>query len=205
MVESEITFRSATFDDAADMAEVDRQSWPAALAVTAEQFARRIDAYADGQLVAEADGRIVGTSSSQRIRGDFLEANDHLYSLMTDRNRFTDSHDPAGEVFQLIGVGVLPEFRGRGLGRRLVDRQIAFARSLPGIRRIIGFTRPADFHESRETTIEEYVRAQGEDGRLLDEVLAFHVDAGARIVSIYVGFRPKDVQAGGYGVLIEYL
>lgn len=186
------------------MAEVDCQSWPARLAVSCEVFRARIAAFPDGQLVAEIGSRVVATAAAQRIDEEFLQANGHSYELLTDRNRLTTSHEPFGEIFQLIGVGVLPDLRGENLGRLLVDRQIELAREQPDIRRIIGFTRPAHYRRYSSMPIEAYVRQHGDDGRPLDPVLAFHLEAGARVVAIQAGFRPDDIEACGYGVLIEY-
>ena len=196
--------RAATASDAAAMAGVDRQSWPARLATTAEEFAARIAAYADGQLVAVSAGRIVGTASAQRITANFLAAQSHTYDSITDGNRFTRSHTGDGEIYQLVGVGVLPEVRGRRLGRLLVDRQIELARGLVGVVRIVGFTRPAAYSQHATIPIEDYIPARNSDGELLDPVLAFHIDAGARVVSVHRDFRPVDSDACGYGVLIEY-
>ncbi len=186
------------------MAAVDRSSWPARLATTEAEFQARIDAFPEGQIVAESSGRIVGSASAQRITVEFLRAAGSRYQLVTDSNRFTGSHHPDGEVYQLIGVGVLPEFRGQQLGRQLVDHQIRLARSLPGVRRIVGFTRPALYHRYAQLPIDEYLQSRGPNGQLLDPVVDFHVAAGARIVSVHPDFRPEDQEACGYGVLIEY-
>ena len=186
------------------MAHIDSQSWPPALATSAAEFLARIRVYPKGQLVAESNSQIVGAASAQRITEEFLGANDHQYDLVTDGNRFTNSHHPTGEIYQLIGVSVLPELRGRRLGRELVDHQIEFARSLSEIRRILGFTRPKEYHRHRQIPIERYVHECDSDRKLLDPVLAFHVEAGARIVSLHADFRPNDHEACGYGVLIEY-
>ena len=201
---ADVIVRTATVDDAPAMAEVDRQSWPSALATTEADFVARIEAYPSGQLTAVFDGRVVGSAAAQRVTEEFLADNQSRYEALTDHNRFTRSHTPSGEIYQLIGVGVLPEFRGRQLGRQLVDSQLDFARSLTGVRRIVGFTRPAGYAEQIEIPIEEYLRRRDKDGRVLDPVLAFHVDAGAQIVSIHEGFRPADGGACGYSVLIEY-
>ena len=204
MVDREITVRAATAGDAGAMADVDRMSWPAPLATTADEFAARIAAYADGQLVAIAAGRIVGTASAQRITAEFLAAQSHNYDSITDENRFTRSQTGDGEIYQLVGVGVLPEVRGRRLGRLLVDRQIELARKLTGVGRIVGFTRPAAYSQHATTAIEDYIQARDSDENLIDPVLAFHINAGARIVSVHRNFRPSDSAACGYGVLIEY-
>lgn len=196
--------RIATPADAATLAETDRNIWPAALATTETEFLARTRAFPEGQCVLERDGRIIGRASAQRITAEFLAKNSANYDLMTDGNCFTRSHDPAGEIFQLVDVGVLPQFRDRQSGRLLVDRQIAFARGLEGVRRIIGFTRPALYHRYADLPIETYLDLRGVDEKLLDRVVGFHVEAGARIVSIHPGFRPRDEDSHGYGVLIEY-
>ena len=196
-------FRPANPHDAPIMSDVDRLSWPAALAVRTDEFAARIAAFPAGQWVAERNGRIVGTASAQRINDRFLRANGDRYERLTDGNRFTASHDPGGEIYQLISVGVLPKFRSQGLGRTLVDRQIDAARRTDGMRRILGFTRPAGYRRHRKLSIEEYLAGR-DDGRCPDPVVDFHLSAGAVIVSVHADFRPQDTDACGYGVLIEY-
>ena len=204
MVGSPLIIRPATVSDATAMARVDAASWPAALATTAAEWVARILAFPAGQLVAERNERIVGSSSAQRITSVFLVENDTSYELVTDTNRFTHSHNADGEIYQLVGVGVLPECRGENLGRQLVDRQITFARSLPDVRRIVGFTRPAGYHAHENIAINEYVHGRDENGHAVDSVLAFHLDTGACVVSIHADFRSNDVAARSYGVLIEY-
>ena len=86
----------------------------------------------------------------------------------------------------------------------VVDHEIALARGLPGVRRIIGFTRPAGYHEHPDMPIEEYVALRRENGEYHDPVLQFHLGSGAKLISIHPDYRPADTDAGAYGVLIEY-
>lgn len=201
---TEIQFRTATIEEAEAMATVDALSWPAELAVSAETVRQRILAYPEGQQVATVDGAMAGVSSAQRISAAFLSANSATYDSITDANRFTASHRSDGEIYQLIGVGVNPAFRGLNLGRLLVNRQIAFARSLPGVQRVVGFTRPANYSQHSELPIDEYLKLRKPNGRVVDPVVAFHVSAGAHVVSVHFDFRPTDRASCGYGVLIEY-
>lgn len=196
--------RNAQAADVPGIVAVENESWPAGLAVSAEQAAARIAAYPHGQWLAEVECRIVAIAWSQRITERFLASHAASYEQLTDSGRFTKSHDPRGEIFQLIGVGVSPEARGLRLGRMLVDREIETARSLTNVRRIVGFTRPIGFHQHAGMELRGYVALRDDTGKPVDPMLAFHVEAGARIVSIHPNFRPTDVEAGGHGVLIEY-
>ena len=125
------------------------------------------------------------------------------YDDITDGGNIRRTHRAEGEIYQLINVSVLPKVRGQRLGRQLVDVQITFARGMDTVRRIVGYTRPAGFHAFPGTLIEEYLdRQPGAPDS--DSVVAFHVLAGAKIVSIHADFRPADVESCGYGILIEY-
>lgn len=207
MARPPVTFRTAVPSDARAMALVDERSWPAALATNAARMLARVLAYPEGQWVAESQGRIVAVSSAQRIDEEDLRTKTASYAEITDDDRFAATHRPEGTVHQLVGVGVLPEFRGDDLGRQLVDRQIAMALADPRVTRIVGFTRPvgfARFAARTGGTLDEYLAQRTPEGRCIDPVVAFHVDAGARIVSLHEGFRPADVDTCGASVLIEY-
>ncbi len=200
----EATIRTATPVDAPAMRAVEAASWPAAMAASVDDFEARLRAFPEGQFVAEVDGQIVGLISSQRIPSRALAVPVATYLAITDAGRFTATHDSAGDVFQIVGVGVAPEGRGHNLGRRLVDRAIALGRSLAGVTRIVGFTRPARYHQFPAAPIDEYVQMRNSAGKRIDPVLGFHLDGGARLVSVHPDFRPEDAEARGYGVLIEY-
>ena len=156
------------------------------------------------QLVVEHDRQVVAVCSAQRIASDTFENFGSTYDSITDCGRFTATHDSQGEIYQLVGVAVARQFQGLNLGRRLVDAHIEQARAMSGIERILGFTRPVAFHKSDTQDIEQYISNRDESGSPRDPVLAFHVDAGATVVSVHPDFRPDDFQSRGYGVLIEY-
>ena len=190
--------RPATLDDLPRLVEIEAKSWPAGMAADAETLAARLRAFPAGQLVAEVDGQVVAYAAAQRIAAQRLEAQPLTFAELTDHGRFTATHDSSGDVYQLIGVAVIPTERRSGVARALVDRQIAQARLTRGVRRIVGFTRPAGYHRQAQLPLADYL-AQG-----LDPVVSFHTSAGAQIVSAHVAFRPEDRESLGYGVWIEY-
>lgn len=199
-----LTFRTATPADAETLAAIDAECWPAAMAPSLADWRSRLDVYATGQLVLEYQGRPAVVAAAQRIGESFLHDGPTTYARLTDGGSFRRSHDPAGEIYQLVGVGASAIVNGLGLGRKLIDRQIEQARSLPGVQRILGFTRPARFHTQPDLSIEEYLELRNRAGRRYDPVLEFHLGSGAQVVSTHADFRPEDTEARGYGVLIEY-
>ena len=139
---SDAAIRPATPADVAALAAIEREAWPAAMAADPLQIQSRIAAFSGGQLVAELDGAPVGIAWSQRITTSHLTADPVTFDRLTDCGRFAGSHYSQGEIYQLIGVAVSAAGRHVRLGRRLVDAEIAHARALPGVQRILGFTRP---------------------------------------------------------------
>lgn len=196
--------RPAQPDDVPQIVEIERSSWPPGMASDADDIRSRIELFPAGQLVAEIGGKVVAYATAQRVRSEFFEANRAAFPAVTDRGRFVGSHADDGDIYHLVGVCVLRSHQGFGLARVLIDRQIELARSLPGVNRILGVTRPARYHKRATMPIEQYVKFRTASGRLVDPVLAFHLDYGAWLVAILPGFRPEDRDSMGYGVLIEY-
>ena len=199
-----ITYRQATHADIDAMTRVEADSWPPALAASRDAIASRVTLFPTGQWVATRHDQVIGAAFAQRIDPPLPVASNLTYELLTDCGSFLNTHIRHGSWYQLVGVGVIRSGHGLGIGRGLIDRQIEFARSLKGIKRILGFTRPARFSKSSELSIEDYVAMQTESGHVADPVLSFHLDSGASLVSCHAGFRPNDHQARGYGILIEY-
>ncbi|MEO1997553.1 MAG: GNAT family N-acetyltransferase [Planctomycetaceae bacterium] len=199
-----IRFRQATLADVDTVTDIESGSWPAALAAPRRAIVSRISVFAAGQWLAVRNRQIVGVAFAQRIRTDQLDTRPLSYARLTGDGTFQTTHADEGAVYQLVGVGVRPEAQGFGAGRRLIDRQLEFARSLHGIERIVGFTRPVGFHKYPNLSIDEYVVRRSADGRIEDPVLSFHLDSGAQLVSVHPEFRSDDRDARGWGVLIEY-
>ncbi len=199
-----IHLRNPTIEEAEKMARIERERWPVELANSVENIASRIETFPHGQWAATLDDEIVGVIFAQRLTRLFFESTPWSYDALTDHGTFRGSHDLGGEIYQLVDVSVSRAGKGNNLGRRLVDRQVEFARGLDGVKRILGFTRPVKFHEHDEVSMDEYVQLRGDDGKQIDPVLSFHLDNGASLVQPVERYRPDDPDTCGYAVLIEY-
>ena len=107
-------FRTVKFEEAVQAAECEAICFPPNEACSQENMIARIKAAGDFFLVAinKETGKIAGflngiATNEYAFRDDF----------------FTDpaNHDPDGENVMIAGLVVLPEFRGTGLARALVE------------------------------------------------------------------------------------
>ncbi len=110
-------FRNIEKPEAAQAAIIEQTCFPPNEADTAENIEKRIE-YAREQFLVAIDrktGKIAG----------------FLNGIATDENRFRDEfftdaglHHKEGKNIMLLGLDVLPEYRGLGLGRELVYRYL---------------------------------------------------------------------------------
>ncbi|MEO0531396.1 MAG: GNAT family N-acetyltransferase [Planctomycetota bacterium] len=102
------------------LAELQRVVFPTLAAeelFTAEQYAKHVELFADGQLVAVDGERVVGMTSTIRYDFDF-DHPDHTFAEVSQDGWLT-SHEPAGEWLYGMDIGVDPAYRGRGIARAL--------------------------------------------------------------------------------------
>ncbi len=111
-------FRDILPEEAEQAAEIERICFPPNEACTREMMIRRVAKAPDLFLVAvdRHTGKVAG----------------FLNGLATDENVFRDEfftdaelHDPDGKNIMLLGLDVLPEYRGQGLAREIVSVYIS--------------------------------------------------------------------------------
>ncbi len=124
-------------------------------------------------------------------------------------------HDPAGDTGFLVGVGVVPEFRGirfvcdshwegeRKFSELLIARTLATLFN-GGVRQVIACARIPAYHQWPDLSVSQYCALRRGDGKLFDPVLRFHEGMGARVVKP-VAYAMDDLESrdGGAWVLYE--
>ncbi|WP_196811665.1 GNAT family N-acetyltransferase [Butyrivibrio sp. VCD2006] len=113
-ISDKFEFRTIKFEEAVEAAVVESICFPPNEACSEKNMIARVKAAGDFFLVAinKETGKIAGflngiASDEQVLRDDFF----------TDAN----NHNPNGENVMIAGLAVLPEFRGTGLARTLVE------------------------------------------------------------------------------------
>ena len=110
-------FRNIKQNEAEEAAEIERICFPPNEACSKKHMKDRVAGIADLFLVAidRENGKMAGffngiATNEEKFRDEF----------------FTDAglHDPDGKVVMLLGLDVLPEYRGQGLARKIVSEYI---------------------------------------------------------------------------------
>lgn len=114
-----IVIRKALPDDLDGCFLVEISGFPPQEAATRETIKLRIDTFAEGFLVAEIDGRIVGMLNS---------ASTNKADISDEALKQLIGHDADGRNMVVFALAVLPEFRKQGIAQQLLFHFIEQAR-----------------------------------------------------------------------------
>jgi len=176
---------NSTADMAQDLEAIQRASFPTLAAherITAAHYRAHIRVFPEGQFAAVTDrALVVGCSTDFRIRFDFDHV-EHRYIDIADHN-WLGNHDPDGDWLYGADIGVLPEYRGWGIGRAMYEARHALVRRL-GLRGHVAGSMLRGYGARKDAmTVEEYV-ADVVAGRLIDPALTVQLKCGFRVRAI---------------------
>ena len=159
-----------------------------------------IEIFPDGQLLAEIDGRIVGSSSSLVISLS-SEYEGHDWFGITGNGLFSN-HNASGDTLYGADLSTHPEFRNIGIGTMLYDARKELAMRL-NLRRILAGGRLYDYCKyshmmSAKEFAEKVVR-----GELQDPVLSFQLKNGFKYIKVLPNYL-LDRRSLNFASLIEW-
>jgi predicted amidohydrolase/GNAT superfamily N-acetyltransferase len=176
------------------------QGLPPGSLCTRRHFDLQLAAFPDGQLVAEVDGRLVGYATALIVTlGE--DSPWHSYNEITGSSTFR-THTPSGDTLYGADIAVHPDYRGRGVARKLYDGRKRLVRRL-NLRCMVAGGRIPGFRAYQgRLTAEEYVD-EVVAGRLADPALSVHLRVGYRVRAVYHGYV-RDEQSLDYATLLEW-
>ena len=190
--------RHPTVKDLPDLMALEALCWSENLRVDNEEIQRRILNFPKGQFVLEIEEKIVGAIYSQRIDDPQLLEN-KTYTQVSSL------HSESGVVVQLLAVNIMPELQNQGFGDRLLEFMLQYCAVMGGVEKVVGVTLCRNYSDySPIMSMAEYIHKKNDSGLLVDQLLRFHQIHGAKIQKVIPGYRPKDLENQGNGVLIEY-
>jgi GNAT superfamily N-acetyltransferase len=164
-------------------------------------FESHLRIFPAGQWVAVDGERVVGMSAGFLYTFDFDHPH-HRFDEIIDYGFFTH-HDPRGQYFYGADVSVHPDYRGRGISRRLYDARKALVRRrrLRGI--VTGGMIPGFAQYKSVMDAETYV-ARVVAGDIFDPTLSVQLRQGFRIRGLLPDYLP-DSASDGWSVLMEWV
>ena len=158
------------------------------------------ETFPDGYFVAMVDGKPVGMGAGIYLDFDFSNPQHTIAEITGDHQ--CENHDPDGEWYYGTDMTVLPEYRGRGIGKMLYEVRKALVRDAGKRGIIAGGALPGYFDHKGEMSIHEYVE-KVVSGELTDPTLTFQMSQGFEVRGMLENYI-EDESDDGWAALIVW-
>jgi GNAT superfamily N-acetyltransferase len=167
--------------------------------IRADHYLRHLEVFPEGQFVITDAGRVIGMTTTMRTDFDFL--NYHHTFKETIGGGWLTNHNPEGEWLYGLDMGLLPDYRGKGLARILYRARHEIARSL-GLNGQLTVGMMSGYGAvSKEMTGEIYYE-QLIQGKRIDPTLTPQMKIGFEPI-VLMPNHLNDPVCGNYGILIK--
>ncbi|MEO0564313.1 MAG: GNAT family N-acetyltransferase [Chloroflexota bacterium] len=171
----------------------------------AENFETQLRVFPEGQFMAldpETD-TVVGTCTSMMIDHDISQPVTEPWRITTDYGSLR-THNPRGEWLYGVDNVVVPRWRGRGIGGRMMRARYNVARRL-NLRGMIAGSMPIDYHKAaaQGVDIHTYI-AQVLRGERWDTNLSKQIRKGCRVLNVIPNYLTDAEDTLNYGVAIVW-
>jgi GNAT superfamily N-acetyltransferase len=166
-----------------------------------EHFATQASVFPEGQIVALVEGEVVGQGSGFFTDFDFDHPN-HRFRDFCAGFYFTN-HDPNGAYYYGADISVHPDYRGRGIGRRIYDARKALVRQNNRRGIVAGGLIPDYAPYKGQLTPQEYV-ARVIAGAIQDSTLSFQLRMGFHVRGLIPDYI-EDSASNNWATLIEWV
>lgn len=201
-----IRVREATRQDIPALMELNRAAYPVLAAdnvVWGEtHLLSHLRVFPQGQLVAEARGKIVGAVSSLIVNMGSEPLRHHTWAGITDSGYFTN-HDPQGDTLYGADIYVHPEARGLSVGHALYEARRVLCRRL-NLRRILAGGRLWNYSELAEKMSPQEYAPRVAAGEFRDLVLSFQLREGFQLRGVMPNYL-RDPKSHNHASLVEWL
>ena len=201
-----LTVREATRADIPALVKLNREAYPVLAGENVvwgeTHLISHQRAFPQGQLVAEAGGKILGAVASLIVDLGPDPLRLHTWAGITDSGYFTN-HNPNADTLYGADVYVHPKSRGLGVGAALYEARRQLCRRL-NKRRILAGGRLWNYDEhAASMSAEEYAR-RVVAGEFRDLVLSFQLREGFVLRGVMPHYL-KDPRSHNFSSLIEWL
>jgi len=166
-----------------------------------DELKSHLDIFPQGQLVAEVEGKIVGSATSLIIQLSPVYA-DHTWNGITGNGMLT-THFPAGDSLYGADISTHPRVRHKGIGHKLYQGRKDIAMRM-NLKRMIGGGRLYNYCEYPEILSPLQYAKEVVDCKLHDLVLSFDLINGFNFIKILSSYL-DDARSLNYASFIEWI
>lgn len=168
--------------------------------LTEADIAAYATSFSDGFVVVLDGGRVVAQGAGIYLDFDFDDPQHRIADLTGEHQ--CGNHDPDGAWYYGTDIAVNPEYRRRGIGRRIYDLRKDLVRRDRKRGIIAGGYLPAYADHKHEMSAAEYVDAVVA-GTLYDPTLTFQLANGFEVHGVLENYIEDD-HTGGWASLIVW-
>lgn len=199
---SEVEIVNLDASMAEDLERIELASFPMANPddlLSADDIRAYAEVFPEGFFVAMIDGAPIGMGAGIYLNFDFAHPQ-HTIAGITGEHQ-CGNHDPDGDWYYGTDISVLPEFRGRGIGRMLYDKRkgLVVEAGKRGI--IAGASLPGYFDHKAHMTAHDYV-ARVVSGELRDPTLTFQMSNGFEVRGLLENYLEDEADDGWAALIV---
>jgi GNAT superfamily N-acetyltransferase len=199
---STIKVRQTRPQDLAALIALQKHIYPTIPPWSEDRLQEQLDAFPEGQFVAESDEGLLGCASSITVVwDDWIEP--HSWKEITSAGTF-EHHNPLGRTLYGVEVFVDPESQGQGVGHLLYEARRNLCRRM-NLKRVIACGRLPGYHRHANDMSAELYAQKVVWGDLTDPVLSFQIREGFSYCGVMDNYIPEDKESCGYASLIVWL
>lgn len=166
-----------------------------------DELKSHLDIFPQGQLVAELEGKIVGSATSLIIQLSPVYA-EHTWNGITGNGMLT-THFPAGDSLYGADISTYPRVRHKGIGHKLYQGRKDIAMRM-NLKRMIGGGRLYNYYEYSEKLSPLQYAKEVVGCKLHDLVLSFDLINGFNFIKILSNYL-DDARSLNYASFIEWI
>lgn len=167
--------------------------------LSAEDIRAYARVFPEGYFVAQVEGKPVGMGAGIFLDFDFGDPQHSLAEISGDHQ--CGNHDPDGAWYYGTDITVLPEYRGRGIGKLLYDRRKRLVAEYRKRGIIAGGSLPGYFDHKSSMSIGEYVD-KVVTGELRDPTLSFQLSNGFEVRGLLEDYLEDEADDGWAALIV---